>query len=275
MSTVMPSGNRPMTDSYRCKGADVSLEGKTALITGGGRGIGRAIALTLAERGSSVVVNDLHDDRAESVAAEIRAAGGTAAVAPFDVTDAAAVAGGLATAEAQAGPVDILVSNAGIPEGRWSGAFAESSPEDWAPYVELNVFGAMRCVRAVLPGMRERGWGRVIQISSAAAARSLAAHGGESVYAGTKAFMEGLLRHVAVEVAQSGVTCNCVAPGVMDAALAYADPEVVEGVAARVPMKRLGESGEVADAVAWLASDGARFVTGQVIHVNGGAYQGR
>jgi NAD(P)-dependent dehydrogenase (short-subunit alcohol dehydrogenase family) len=253
----------------------VSLEGRTALITGAGRGIGRAIALALAERGSHVVVNDLHEQRADDVSAEIRAAGGSATVVPFDVTDPSALANGLATAEAEAGPADILVSNAGIPEGRWSGAFAESSFEDWAPYVELNVFGAMRCVRAVLPGMRERGWGRIIQISSAAAARSLAAHGGESVYAGTKAFMEGLLRHVAVEMAESGVTCNCVAPGVMDAALAYADPAVVEAVAARVPMKRLGDSREIADAVAWLASDGARFVTGQVIHVNGGAYQGR
>jgi 3-oxoacyl-[acyl-carrier protein] reductase len=169
----------------------------------------------------------------------------------------------------------VLVNNAGIPEDRWTGPFVESSPEEWVPYINLNIYGAMYCVHAVLRGMRERGWGRIVQISSASASRSLAAHGGESIYSATKASMEALLRHVAVEVAQRGVTCNCVAPGVMDAAQAYADPKVIEGVVQRVPMGRLGRSREIGDAVAWLASDAAAFVTGQVVHVNGGAFQGR
>ncbi|HTX07824.1 MAG TPA: SDR family NAD(P)-dependent oxidoreductase [Solirubrobacteraceae bacterium] len=253
----------------------MSLIQKTVLVTGAGRGIGKAIALLLAERGARVVVNDLHPDRARSVYEELHAAGGKGLALAFDVVDYEAVQDGITSIARALGPVDVLVNNAGIPEGRVTGPFRDSSPYDWKAFVDLNVYGAMNCVRLTLPGMCERGWGRVIQISSAAAARALAAHGGESVYAATKSAMEALLRHVSVEVARQGVTCNCVAPGVMDAALAYADRAVVDGVVERVPIGRLGESGEVAEAVAWLASDAAAFVTGQVIHVNGGAYQGR
>ena len=248
---------------------------RTALVTGAGRGVGQGIAEVLAQRGHAVAVNDLHPERAEAVAAEIVGAGGEAFPITFDVTDFAAVGRALGEITDQAGPVDILVNNAGIPEGRWTGPFVESTPEDWGPYMQLNVFGAMNCVRLALPGMCERGWGRVIQISSAAAARGLAAHGGESLYAASKATMESLLRHVSIEVIRKGVTCNCVAPGVMEAAKAYADPKVIQAVVDAQPIGRLGESREIGDAVAWLASEGAGFVTGQVIHVNGGSYQGR
>jgi 3-oxoacyl-[acyl-carrier protein] reductase len=253
----------------------VTLTDRTALVTGGGRGIGRAIAQVLAERGARVVVNDLHADRAANAADEIAAAGGLASAIAFDVTDFGAVGDAVAQVERSQGPVDVLVNNAGIPEGRWTGWFVESSPADWRPYVDLNVYGPMNCLRWVLSGMCERGWGRVIQISSAAAARALPAGAGESLYAATKAAMDSLLRQVSVEVARQGVTCNAVAPGVMDAARAYADPAVIQSVVERVPMGRLGESREVAEAVAWLASDAAAFITGQVIHVNGGSYQGR
>jgi NAD(P)-dependent dehydrogenase (short-subunit alcohol dehydrogenase family) len=231
--------------------------------------------LVLAEHGAAIAVNDLHGERAAAVAEEIVAAGGAAVAFGFDVCDRDALLEAIERIETDLGPIDILVNNAGIPEGRWSGPFMESSPEAWTPYIDLNIYGAMYCTHAVLPGMCERGWGRVIQISSASAARGLAAHGGESVYSATKAAMEALIRHVAVEVARRGVTCNAVAPGVMDAAQAYADPKVIEAVVERVPMGRMGRSREIGDAVAWLASDAAAFVTGQVIHVNGGAYQGR
>ena len=251
------------------------FEERTALVTGSGRGIGRGIAMVLAERGAAVAVNDLHADRAESVVKEIADAGGRAVASVFDVTDYDAVRDALAQIERDLGPVDVLVNNAGIPEGRHTGPFIESSPPDWMPYMQLNIFGAMNCVHLALPGMCDRGWGRVIQISSAAAARGLAAHGGESLYAASKATMESLLRHVSVEVIRQGVTCNCVAPGVMDAAQAYADPDVIRAVVETAPIGRLGDSREIGDAVAWLASDGAGYVTGQVIHVNGGSYQGR
>jgi NAD(P)-dependent dehydrogenase (short-subunit alcohol dehydrogenase family) len=253
----------------------VSLSERTTLITGAGRGIGEGIATVLAERGARVAVNDLHPERAATVAHAIASRGGRALAVPFDVTDARAVHRGVAMVERELGAIDILVNNAGIPEGRWTGRFIDSSPEAWTPYIELNIYGAMRCVHTVISGMCERGWGRIIQISSASASRALAAHGGESIYSATKATMEALLRHVAVEVARDGVTCNAVAPGVMEAALANADPAVVEGVVAAVPAGRLGRAREIGEAVAWLASDGAGFVTGQVIHVNGGAFQGR
>jgi NAD(P)-dependent dehydrogenase (short-subunit alcohol dehydrogenase family) len=253
----------------------MSLTGRTALVTGAGRGIGQGIATVLAGRGAAVAVNDLHQERAQATVETIVSAGGRAVCVPFDVCDRGALERTLESIQSALGPVDILVNNAGIPEGRWTGPFIESTPEGWTPYINLNIYGAMHCMHAVLPGMCERGWGRIVQISSASASRALAAHGGESVYSATKAAMEGLLRHVAVEVARDGVTCNAVAPGVMDAACAYAAPEVIEGVVRAVPMGRLGESREIGDAVAWLASDAAAFVTGQVIHVNGGAFQGR
>ena len=251
------------------------LEGKMALVTGGGRGIGQGVAEVLAEEGATVAVNDLHLERAAETVEKIVAAGGTAVALPFDVTDYEAVGENVARIEAERQPLDILVNNAGIPEGRYTGPFAESQPADWEVFVHLNVYGAMNCVRSVLPGMCERGWGRVVQLSSGSAARGLPTEAGESVYGASKAFMDGLLRHVALEVAREGVTFNAISPGVMEAARAYADPAVIDAVLARVPLGRLGKSREIGHAVAWLASEEGAFVTGQVIHLNGGAYQGR
>ena len=255
--------------------SDLALTGRTALVTGAGRGIGEGIATVLSERGASVAVNDLHPERAQATVEKIAGGGGTALAVPFDVCDRDAVGRAVTRIARTLGPIDILVNNAGIPENRWTGPFAESTPDAWVPFIELNLYGAMYCVHAVLAGMCERGWGRVIQISSASASRSLPAGAGESVYAATKAAMESLLRQVAIEVARQGVTCNAVAPGVMEAALAYADPKVVQSVVDRVPLGRLGRSREIGETVAFLASDAAGFVTGQVIHVNGGAFQGR
>ncbi|MBS1882817.1 MAG: SDR family oxidoreductase [Actinobacteria bacterium] len=246
-----------------------------ALITGGGRGIGQGIAEVLGEEGVLVAVNDLHPERAEATVEAVAAAGGDAVAVPFDVTDYEAVQENVARLEAEQRPLDILVNNAGIPEGRFTGPFVASGPADWDVFVRLNIYGAMHCVRTVLPGMIERGWGRVIQMSSGSAARGLPTEAGESIYGASKAYMDSLLRHVALEVAGDGVTFNAIAPGVMEAARAYADPAVIEAVLARVPIGRLGESREIGHAVAWLASEEGGFVTGQVIHLNGGAYQGR
>src|SRR5207302_9588144 len=156
-------------------GGRVSLAGRTALVTGGGRGVGEGIAQVLAENGAAVAVNDLHEERAAGVVEQLRAPGVEAMPVIFDITDYAAVERGVAEVESTLGPLDILVNNAGIPEGYWSGPFAESKRENWEPFVDLNVYGQLNVVRVVLPGLLERGWGRIIQISSGAGARGLPA----------------------------------------------------------------------------------------------------
>jgi NAD(P)-dependent dehydrogenase (short-subunit alcohol dehydrogenase family) len=251
-----------------------SLDGKLALITGAGRGVGEGIAQCLAARGARVAVNDLHSERAAAVAEQIGSTGVAAYAIPFDVADPEAILAGVAAAEAELGPIDILVSNAGIPESRRTVMFSQSSPElDWRPYVDLNVYGPMHLIRAVLPGMCDRRWGRVIQISSGSGARGLPA--GQAVYGASKAFTDGLLRHLALEVARAGVTINAIAAGMMSSMRFHLPDAEVQTLAQSIPLGRLGEGHDIGTAVAWLASPESSWVTGQVIHVNGGAYQGR
>ena len=178
----------------------MTLNGRVALVTGAGRSVGLGIARALAAAGAAVAVNDLHPDRAEQAAQDIAPLGAAPAIAsPFDVSDHAAVVDGVAAIGRQIGPVDILVNNAGIPEHGGAEPFVSSKPESWMPYIELNLLGSMYCIHAVLPAMIERGWGRVIQISSGASSQGLRI--GVSVYGASKAGIEGLLRHVAVEAA--------------------------------------------------------------------------
>jgi len=227
------------------------LDGRTALVTGAGQGVGRGIALVLAERGASVVVNDLFADRAETVAAEV---GGRAL--PFDVTDLDAVRAGFA----EVGPVDVLVNNAGIPAAGFPQVdFKDSDPELWARFVDLNLYGVMNCTHTALQGMCERGWGRVITIASEAGRVGLPIR--VSLYGAAKAGAIGLMKHVAHEVGPLGVTCNALALGSM---------ENVPGPA-RYPIPRKGTGRDVGATCAFLASDGAEWITGQVISVNGGA----
>ena len=252
----------------------MTLDGRVALVTGAGRSVGLGIARALAAAGAAVAVNDLHPDRAEQAAADIAALGAAPAIAsPFDVSDHAAVVDGVAAIGRQIGPVDILVNNAGIPEHGGAEPFVSSKPESWLPYIELNLLGSMYCVHAVLPAMIERGWGRVIQISSGASSQGLRI--GVSVYGASKAGIEGLLRHVAVEVGGSGVTVNALALGLMENNAARAAPPALDRMLARIPVGRLGRDDEVGAAAAWLASEQAGFVTGQVIHLNGGSTFGR
>jgi NAD(P)-dependent dehydrogenase (short-subunit alcohol dehydrogenase family) len=251
----------------------MTLNGRVALVTGAGRSVGLGIARELAIAGAAVAVNDLHPDRAREAAAEIAALGaGPAIASPFDVTDYDAVLAAVAAVGDQLGPVDILVNNAGIPENGGSGRFAESKPESWMPYIQLNLLGSMYCIHAVLPGMIERGWGRVIQISSGASSVGLPI--GVSVYGASKAGIEGLLRHVAVEVGRSGVTANTLALGLMENT-AQMDDNRLARMLAGIPVGRLGRGDEVGTAAAWLASEQGAFVTGQVIHLNGGSTFGR
>lgn len=228
------------------------LDGKLALVTGGGQGVGAGIARVLADRGAAVVVNDLYAERARAVADEV---GGRAV--PFDVTDLDAVRAGFA----DAGPVDILVNNAGIPTAGFPQVdFKDSDPDLWRRFVDLNLYGVMNCTHTALPGMCERGWGRVVTISSEAGRVGLPIR--VSLYGAAKAGAIGLMKHVAHEVGPFGVTCNALALGRMEGITA--DPP-------RQPVPRLGTGEDIGATVAFLASEGGDWITGQVIPVNGGA----
>lgn len=258
---------------------------RIALVTGAGPQNGRAIAMALAATGAAIVVSDVRPEPAEETVEQIRAGGGHAIAVPFDVTDLKSVEAGVRRIEAQLGPVDILVNAAGAPlSSAKIGLFKDSDPAAWHEWVDLNLYGAMNCIRIALPGMVQRGWGRIVQISTTSAYIPPLDRGGDplgvAVYGASKAGIESLIRHVAIESARSGVTANAVALPVVMRGRAnvggiekdVADPR---GLAAHIPMRRPLESNDVATTVAWLCSDAAAFTTGQVIHTSGGAVLGR
>jgi 3-oxoacyl-[acyl-carrier protein] reductase len=242
------------------------LAGRVALVTGAGRGVGAGIARALAERGAALLVNDLDAARAEALAAELRAAGGPALACPFDVCDPAALRAALRPREAELGPVDVLVGNAGIPaEGMQPRPFLETEPDEWRRYVDLNLYGVLHGVRAVLPGMCERGFGRIVTIASEAGRMGLPI--GVSLYGAAKAAAIGFTRHLAQEVGPRGVTVNCVALGAMDNI-----PEpFLRPLVAGIPARRAGSPADAGAAVVYLASREAGWVTGQTLVVNGGS----
>jgi 3-oxoacyl-[acyl-carrier protein] reductase len=239
------------------------LSGKNALVTGAGRGIGAGIAQALAEHGASVVVNDLDADRAEEVACAITADGGHATPSVFDVTDLAAVA----TATARLDAIDVLINNAGN-AGAYSmlpQPFHEMDPAEWAAPIMVNLYGVLNCSKAVLGGMLERGWGRIVTISSGAATGGLAI--GVAPYAAGKGGGIAFTRTLALEVAARGITANSLAIGLME----VPDETYTARLAARIPVRRPGTPRDVGAACVWLASPEASWVTGQTIQVNGGA----
>jgi 2-hydroxycyclohexanecarboxyl-CoA dehydrogenase len=241
---------------------------RVALVTGGARGIGKAIAIALAADGRAVAIGDLLEDEAADVAREI---GGEARAVRLDVTDSGSVAAAVEDVESALGPVDVLVNNAGWDELK---PFVDTDEAFWDRVIDINFKGCLRMTHAVLPGMTERGFGRVVNLSSDAARVGSSL---ESVYAGAKGAVISFTKTIAREVARSGVTANTVCPGPTDTPLlagiveAAEDAEKVIGAMTRaVPMKRLGQPGEVAAAVAFLASDAAGFITGQTLSVSGG-----
>jgi NAD(P)-dependent dehydrogenase (short-subunit alcohol dehydrogenase family) len=254
------------------------MDGRVALVTGAGPNNGHAIVVALAEAGADVAISDLNPTHAERGANSVTAAGRRATAVPFDITDLEAVRAGVAQAERDLGPIDILVNNAGTIEprdgmsGGQMGPFVDSDPAIWHRWIDLNLYGSLHCVHAVLRGMVERGWGRVVQISSAAGARGTA--GGTSTYGAGKAAIEGALRHIAIENATTGVTVNSIALGAIASPDAISSPSL-DALRAAVPVGRTGRPDEVAGAVVWLASEVGGWVTAQTIHVNGGLYQGR
>ena len=245
------------------------LTGRVALVTGAGQNIGAGIARLLARQGAKVAVNDLLEERAKTTAEAIAAEGGQALAVVFDVTDGDAVREGIARTEAELGPVDVLVNNAGVPPGMTEDLkkFQDSDPAGWARYIDLNLYGVLHCAKAVLDGMLSRGFGRIVTISSGAGQTGIAL--GISTYGAGKAAAIGFSRHLAVEVAGKGVTVNCVALGLMDNA---GDKEVVAHLARTVPAGRCGSAEDVGAAVVYLASDEASWVTGQTLGVNGGSH---
>ena len=259
-----------------------SLDGKVALVTGAGPNNGRSIALALADGGAAVAVSDLRPDTAAAVRDELVQGAVASTAVPFDVTDRDAVVAGVAQVERELGPIDILVNNAGTlsPDaiagtgktGGMMGQFMDSDPGEWRRWIDLNIYGSLHCIHAVLRGMTERGWGRVVQISSGAGSRGMPT--GHSTYGAGKAGIEAAVRHIAVEVALTGVTLNSLALGSIGGVERASNPQV-EALRSNIPVGRQGTPDEVAAAVRWLASTEAAYVTGQTIHVNGGRVFGR
>ena len=240
------------------------------MVTGGGRGIGRAIVLRLAHDGAAVGVVDLDGASAAAVATEVAAAGGRALGVAGDVTDSAAVAAAVRQTEAALGAIDVLVNNAG-----WErlALFVESDPALWERLIAVNLKGPLHVTHAVLPGMIARRGGRVVSIASDA---GRVGSTGEAVYAACKAGVLGFTKSLAREVARHGITVNAVCPGPTDTQL-LADVmtgergvKILAGMQRAIPLGRLGRPDDVAGAVAYLASDDAGYVTGQVLSVSGG-----
>jgi 3-oxoacyl-[acyl-carrier protein] reductase len=253
----------------------LGLDGRTALVTGAGQGVGRQVALTLAEHGASVIVNDFVEDRAKKVAMEVIDRGGKAVPAACDVTDYDAVASMAHASAGALGPVDILVNNAGN-AGALAGnltdatPFWETDPKDWDPWIGTNFFGVLNVTRAVLPGMVERGWGRLITVVSDAG------RVGEPnfvVYGGAKAGAAGFSRGLAKAVGRHGVTANCVSLSTMNTpgvAAFLSDPAAVKRMLSGYSIRRLGEPEDAANMILFLASGAASWITGQTYPVNGG-----
>jgi 2-hydroxycyclohexanecarboxyl-CoA dehydrogenase len=244
---------------------------RVAFVTGGARGIGRAIATKLAERGNAVAVGDLRTDEANEAAQGLQAAGRQAVAVPLDVTDSSSVDDAVRRAVGELGPIDVLVNNAGWDEYH---AFLETDEPFWDRIIEINFKGCLRLTKAILPGMVERGWGRVINIGSDAGRVGSSL---ESVYSGAKGAVIAFTKTIAREVARSGVTANTVCPGPTETPMleemvstSKDAAKIIEAMTRAVPMKRLGTPEEVAAAVAFLASEEAGFVTGQTVSVSGG-----
>ncbi|MAE96462.1 MAG: short-chain dehydrogenase [Deltaproteobacteria bacterium] len=240
------------------------LSGRVGLVTGGGQNVGAGIARSLAAQGAAVAINDLVEERARVVAEEIAAQGGKAVAAAFDVSSGAAVAEGIAVAEQALGPIDILVNNAGVPPGMGLTPFREQDPDDWTPFIDLNLYGVLHCCKAVIDGMCERGFGRIVTISSGAGQVGIPL--GISTYGAGKGGALSFMRHLAMEVAGQGVTANSLALGLM----ASGTGDDTAAIAKTVPVGRVGFPEDIGAAVVYLASNEAAWVTGQTIGINGG-----
>ncbi len=242
---------------------------RTVLVTGGTGGIGTAICKRLAQLGHRVGTNYRNEDKARAWQADLQAQGFTIALAKGDVGDPAEAAAMVAEVVAQLGPVDVLINNAGITR---DGTFHKMGIEQWHDVINTNLNSCYNVTRAVIDGMRDRKWGRVIQISSI---NGLKGQYGQANYAAAKAGMHGFTISLARESAKLGITVNTVSPGYVATDMVMAVPEEVRAkIVAEIPTGRLGKPEEIAHAVAFLVSEESAWITGSNLDINGGQHMG-
>ena len=246
----------------------MTLDGKTAVVTGGSRGIGRSVSQRLADMGCTVYVNYVNRaDAAEETVALIRSRGGNGEIVQFDVADFAGTQDAFKTIISAAGSIDILVNNAGIAR---DGLVALMKEADWDAVLDTNLKGVFSCTKAAVRSMMKKRWGRIVNISSIV---GFSGNAGQVNYAAAKAGMVGLTKSLAREFASRKITVNCIAPGYIVTDMTdQLDETVKEKMLGEIPMGTLGEAEDIAAAVAYLVSDEAGYVTGQTLHVNGGMY---
>jgi len=246
---------------------DENLEGRIALVTGAGQGMGKAVAKALAARGAKVSVNDLDHDKAQRTTEELQQDGAEAMTLPGDVIKADEVRRMVEDTVERFGAVHILVNNAGVLRPT---KVIDIPEEEWDWVVEVNLKGTFLCSQAVLPAMQEAGWGRIVNFSSTAG-KNISTVGGAH-YTAAKAGILGFTRHLAKEMAEFGITVNSVCPGLIDTEMVRStiDDERTRAYADSFPISRLGKPEEVAELVAFLCSNRAAYITGASLDINGG-----
>ncbi|MGF6527903.1 SDR family NAD(P)-dependent oxidoreductase [Variovorax sp. PvP013] len=247
---------------------DLQIKDKVAIVTGSARGLGAATARRLAEEGAHVVVTDILREQAEATVAALAADGLSAHCVVADITKGTEVQRLVDETVARFGGVHILVNNAGFPRDRY---LVKMSEDDWDLVMEVMLKGAFLASRAVMPRFIEQGWGRIVNISS----RAHFGNPTQANYSAAKAGLIGMAKALAIEEGRYGVTVNCVAPGFMETEMVQALPTyetIKERAVALQPIKRVGKPTDIADAVAFLVSERASFITGEVLHVTGGRY---
>jgi len=243
------------------------LDGKVALVTGSAQGIGKAIALNLAQGGARIVLTDMRESQLDDVVKEIEAAGGKAIRFGVNVTDREAVQKAVDQTLETLEKVDILVNNAGITRDN---LVMRMKVEDWQAVLKTNLDGAFYCIQAVLPGMVRQRYGRIVNIASVVAQ---AGNVGQANYISSKAGIIGLTKAVAAEVAKRNITVNAVAPGFIATSMTQnLPPEIKERMLSMIPIGRMGTDVEIANGVRFLVSEEARYITGHVLNINGGMF---
>ena len=246
-----------------------SLEGRTALITGASQGIGRACAITLAKAGARVALAARNEAKLAEVAGEIKAGGGTAEVFAIDIASEESIKAGAKTAIGHFGSIEILVNNAGITKDT---LLLRMKRADWDDVITTNLTGTFLLTQALLSPMLKARWGRIVNITSVVGETGQA---GQANYAASKAGLIGFTKSLARELASRGITANAVAPGYVETAMtAVLDEKQRGAMLANIPLGRAGTDQDIANAVRFLASDEAAYITGHVLDVNGGMYMG-